>query len=95
MYGARDSLSALTQNWTMRAAMIIDQKGKWYSSSTDSSSYEGVIWQDIDGDGNTSETASFSSNISENIWNPGHSNLELTKLVKTERLDTYTYASTA
>ncbi|MGN1457557.1 MAG: collagen binding domain-containing protein, partial [Acutalibacteraceae bacterium] len=93
MYVARDSLSALNQSWTMRAAMIIDEKGKWYSSSTDNSSFEGGIWKDIDGDGNTSETASFSSDTSENIWNPGHSNLELTKLVKTGLLDTYTYAS--
>ncbi|MGN0536803.1 MAG: leucine-rich repeat protein [Acutalibacteraceae bacterium] len=93
MCGAWESLDKLSHSWTMRAAMIIDQKGKWFASSTDNNSVEGGIWKDIDGDGNISETASFSSTITETIWNPGHSNLELTKLAKTELLDIYTYAS--
>ena len=93
MCAAWESLDKISHSWTMRAAMIIDQKGKWFASSTDSSGVEGDIWKDIDGDGNTSEAASFSSAITETIWNPGHSNLELTKLAKTELLDTYTYAS--
>ena len=85
MYIYKDNvnITGLSFSHTMHAEMLIDQKGRWYSSSADNSSMEGGIWNDIDGDGNTSETASFSSSTVSVIL-PQFSNLQIIKSSKTE-----------
>ncbi len=92
MYEAKDSINVtdLTFSHTMYAAMLIDQKGIWYSSSTDNAQMDGGIWNDIDGDRNTGETACFSNNIVTVVL-PEFSNLQLIKSSKTELSGQYVH----
>lgn len=88
MYVSKDKLDNFEFLSTMRAAVLIDQGGKWYTSSTDSSTMENRLWYDIDGDGDTLEPTSFSyASIKEII--PQSTHLELTKSVKTDNHPMY------
>lgn len=74
--------------YTMRSGMLIDQPGKWYGNSVDNQAMENGIWKDLNQNGSTSDTASFSSDAV-TIKKPESTNLELTKYVKTARTVRY------
>ncbi len=68
--------------YTMRAAMTVDQPGKWYSNSSDNNNMEDFLWIDINGDNNTSEPASFASDTY-SFANSENFEMQLTKFVST------------
>lgn len=90
MFTYKDDIVSVQASYTMRAGMLIDQDGKWYSASYDDNGMEDNIWVDMDSDGDESETASFSySTVT--INNPEETRLQLIKFVKTSR--TYGYVN--
>ena len=82
MYVYRHNIEFGQVSYTLRAAMLVDQAGKWYSNSTDNNTMEDSIWVDIDGDGNTSEPASFASHTYI-LTNSENYEMILTKYVST------------
>lgn len=82
MYVLRHNVPYGRVNYTLRAAMLVDQAGKWYSNSTDNNNLEDSIWVDIDGDGDTSEPASFASSTYI-LTNSENYEMILTKYVST------------
>ena len=88
MYHEKDLVKSTTESFTMYSLTLIDQSGKWYTTSVDNNSREDGIWNDIDNDGDTSESAAYSySNVT--ILNPESSNLQFTKSVKTSLSNGY------
>ncbi len=73
-------------SFTMRAEMMIDDNGKWSSDSYDGNRTEEGIWVDMDGDGDTTETASFSYSKA-TVRLPEETKLELTKFIRTSETD--------
>lgn len=82
MYVFRHDLEYGKVNYTMRAAMTVNQPGKWYSDSVDNNNIEDFVWTDIDDDSNTSEPASFASS-SYSLTNSENFEMQLTKFVET------------
>ncbi len=82
MYIMRHNVPYGRVNYTLRAAMLVDQAGKWYSNSIDNNNMEDSIWVDIDGDGDTSEPASFASDTYI-LTNSENYEMILTKYVST------------
>lgn len=82
MYVMRHEVPFGQVSYTMHAAILVDQAGKWYSNSTDSNLMENFVWADIDGDGNTSEPASFAS-YTHSFTNSENYEMILTKYVST------------
>ena len=88
MYYEKDLSKAVSQSFTMHSLTLIDQPGKWYANSLDNSTQEDGIWNDIDNDGDTGESAAYSySNVT--VLNPESSNLQFTKSVKTTLTNGY------
>lgn|GEM_PF-2337971 len=85
MYVYTDDMDSKDVNvaYTMRAAMLIDQDGKWSAGSFDGNDMENGLWSDIDNDKDNKEAASFSHDTA-TIKKPEETKVELVKFVNTE-----------
>lgn len=82
MYVLRHNVEYGQVSYTLHAAMLVDQAGKWYSNGTDNNKMENSVWVDIDGDGDISEPASFASGTYL-LTNSENYEMVLTKFVST------------
>lgn len=82
MYVMRHDVPYGDVSYTMHAAVLVDQAGKWYSNGTDGNLMENFVWADIDGDGDNEEPASFAS------WTYHFANSENYEMVLTKRVST-------
>lgn len=89
MYANKDDFDGIqSKSYTMYAGMLIDQQGKWYSTSVDNNTMDNNIWVDMDNDNDIVEVASFNSN-SIQIYNAEATELEIVKFVKTSKTNGY------
>lgn len=84
IYVNKDKIEEKSKSYTMFAGMLIDQQGKWFSTSKDNYLVEKDIWVDMDYDGNIEEPASFGNTTIE-VKNPKQNHVELVKFVKTTK----------
>lgn len=78
----------INQQYTMYAGMLVHQDGKWYSNSFDNNSMESGVWKDMDGDGDSSEYASY-ANSTVTVQKPEESELKLRKSIMTAKTHGY------
>ena len=90
MYVYTDDMDSRNVNvsYTMHAAMLIDQDGKWSAGSFDGNDMENGLWSDINNDKDNKEAASFSHDTA-TIKIPEETKVELVKFVNTEYTDGY------
>lgn len=86
MYLEKQNLVYGSCSYTLTAGMLVHQDGKWHSNGTDNRNSEDGIWFDLDGDGDSTEPASFYSSSVTFVYSES-THVELTKMVQTSLTD--------